>query len=162
MSELLRRIQGEIHERRMASEAAVREYERLQAAVAALDDVAGAAVPRSPARPRNVVGPSPAPKAPRRPVAKRAPRGANREAVLRVVGDRPGVGVNELASATGVTKPVLYALLSRLLDQGEIVKDALPSGSTGYALRRDGVTGSPVEVPANHARSGGAPDVHSV
>ena len=69
-----------------------------------------------------------------KPVRARAPRGANREAVLAVVRDRPGVTASELAAASGVTGGTLYALLRRLADQGELVKRELPGGQTGYAL----------------------------
>jgi hypothetical protein len=161
MSELLQRIQGEIRQRRTASAAAVLEYERLQSALVALDGVAGAAAPRSVARTTNVTPTALARKAPRRQPAKRAPRGANRDAVLRVVGDRPGVGVDELASATGVKKPVLYALLGRLVEQSELVKEALPSGSTGYALPRAGAPESTGTRPTSGGRADGARDARS-
>src|SRR5215210_5934446 len=69
-----------------------------------------------------------------KPVRARAPRGANREAVLAVVRDRPGVTASELAAASGVTGGTLYALLRRLTDQGELAKRELPGGQTGYAL----------------------------
>ena len=69
-----------------------------------------------------------------RPVRARAPRGANREAVLAVVRERPGVTASELAAASGVTGGTLYALLRRLADQGELAKRELPGGQTGYAL----------------------------
>ena len=69
-----------------------------------------------------------------KPVRARAPRGANREAVLAVVRDRPGVTASELAVASGVTGGTLYALLRRLTDQGELAKRELPGGQTGYAL----------------------------
>ena len=69
-----------------------------------------------------------------KPVRARAPRGANREAVLAVVRDRPGVTTSELAAASGVSGGTLYALLRRLTDQGELAKRELPGGQTGYAL----------------------------
>ena len=69
-----------------------------------------------------------------KPVRARAPRGANREAVLAVVRDRPGVTASELAAASGVTGGTLYSLLRRLTDQGELAKRELPGGQTGYAL----------------------------
>jgi hypothetical protein len=69
-----------------------------------------------------------------KPVRARAPRGANREAVLAVVRDRPSVTTSELAAASGVTGGTLYALLRRLTDQGELAKRELPGGQTGYAL----------------------------
>jgi hypothetical protein len=69
-----------------------------------------------------------------KPVRARARRGANREAVLAVVRDRPGVTASELAAASEVTGGTLYALLRRLTDQGELAKRELPGGQTGYAL----------------------------
>lgn len=76
----------------------------------------------------------PAPRCGATCVAKRAPRGANRAAVLRVLGERPGVSAAELAAATGIKKPVVYALLSRLIEDTEATKASLPSGSLGYSL----------------------------
>src|SRR4051812_44324961 len=125
MSELLQRIQREIHDRAQASRAAVQEYRRLEAALAALDGVAGGAPRAARAQPPSAAERGPAAR-PKPRAAKRAPRGANRAAVLRAVGDRPGVGVSELAAAAGVKKPVLYTLLSRLTDEGALVKQALP------------------------------------
>src|SRR4051794_22113547 len=47
----------------------------------------------------------------RKPARARAPRGANRAAVLAVVRERPGVTARELAAASDVTGGTLYALL---------------------------------------------------
>ena len=44
----------------------------------------------------------------------------------------------EVLGDTGVQKRVLYALLGRLVEQGEVVKEHLPGGSVGYALPREG------------------------
>jgi DNA-binding PadR family transcriptional regulator len=68
---------------------------------------------------------------------KRAPRGANREAVVRVVAERPGVTARELASASQVTGGTLYTLLRRLTEDGTLEKRALPGGQAGYALATD-------------------------
>jgi hypothetical protein len=151
MSELLERIRGEIHERLAVSRAAAEEYQRLEAALAALSGSASGSE-----RPATARKPKQATKRPaqRATAGPRAPRGANREAVLRLLDDRPGVGVSELAGATGVKKPVLYALLARLLQEGEVVKEALPSGSTGYALAREGASGAtpaPASAPVPSA-----------
>ena len=69
-----------------------------------------------------------------KPVRERAARGANREAVLAVVRERPGVTARELATASGVSGGTLYVLLRRLTRQGELAKRELPGGQTGYAL----------------------------
>jgi hypothetical protein len=138
MSGLLDRIHAEIRDRLRDSEAAVREYERLEAALAALGGVEpadGSGTARAASRPsasrRRGSGSA------RRSSAARAPRGSNRAAVLRVLADRPGVSVAELSSAAGVAKPVLYNLLKTLEQRGEISKEQLPGGSTGYRLVPD-------------------------
>ena len=69
-----------------------------------------------------------------KPAGTRAPRGANREAVLAVVRERPGVTAREVAAASGVTGGTLYSLLARLTARGELAKRDLPGGQTGYAL----------------------------
>jgi hypothetical protein len=66
----------------------------------------------------------------------RAPRGANREAVLRTVAARPGLTVRELTASTGVKPSSLPPLLRTLTDRGELEKRRLPNGQTGYALAR--------------------------
>jgi DNA-binding IclR family transcriptional regulator len=54
--------------------------------------------------------------------------------VLKVLGERPGVGAAELSTASGVTKAVLYSLLKTLAQRGEILRERLPGGATGYRL----------------------------
>src|SRR4051794_11144429 len=84
--------------------------------------------------------PRPRARASAQPVRRRAARGANREAVLAVVRERPGVTTRELATASGVSGGTLYALLRRLAEQGELAKRELPGGQTGYALTADDPT----------------------
>jgi hypothetical protein len=198
LSEFLERIQREISERLAASRAAVREYERLEAALQALEGVGSRSVrtvsargeaQRTPAR-----AAQPAPKRPRvatgsvasnvggtakgvpvggragagGPGAKRrgraaaaggrsasargrAPRGANKAAVLGVIGERPGVSVRELAAASGVTGGTLYALLRTLAERGEIARQELPSGHTGYTLAASPTTAAPSGAPPRTA-----------
>jgi IclR-like helix-turn-helix domain-containing protein len=124
MAELLERIQSEIRERLAASREAVQEYERLQAALAALDGPEERA-PAPRRRPAQAAAKSGRP---------RARRGANREAVLSAVADRPGASAGELATASGVSKPVLYNLLRTLSERGDLVRQELPGGGAGYAL----------------------------
>jgi hypothetical protein len=194
VSELLDRIQKEIRERLEASRAAVREHERLEAALQALGDAGSRATRAVAGRARGsssqerpggtgetVDAPTPSRRAPhahaaaaasarkrgssgraaakprqgagrastrtaakttskagttrpRKPARKRAAPGANREAVLRVVGERPGVTARELATTAGVTGGTLYSLLRRLTQDGTLEKRELPGGQTGYAL----------------------------
>jgi IclR helix-turn-helix domain len=118
--DLLDRIHAELRERLAASRAAVEEYERLQAALAALGE-------QTAPRPRRTRRSAAA-------IRQRAPRGANREAVLRAVGERPGASAGELAAASGVAKPVLYNLLRTLSQRGDLVRQDLPGGGAGYSL----------------------------
>jgi sugar-specific transcriptional regulator TrmB len=62
----------------------------------------------------------------------RAPRGANREAILSVVGERPGVSAAEIADVTKISRAVTYNTLAKLIEQGRIAKTELPGGQTGY------------------------------
>ena len=147
MAELLDRIHAEIRDRLRASEAAVSESERLEAALAALSGdptpvSSGAPTvrrERAPRERRSAAAPA------RR--SKRAQRGANRAAALRAIGEHPGAGVAELITATGISRGVLYALLGRLTEHGEIVKQSLPGGRTGYALAGTPVSPSSTTQP---------------
>lgn len=138
MSDVLDRIRGEITERLQASRAAVEEYERLQAALAALDTGSGAppvATPNSAAAPATT---RKATRSAKRRTAsgprRRAPRGQNRQRVLAAVTDRPGVTAPELASVSGIKGGTLYALLRRLIGEGALTKRDLPGGDTGYQI----------------------------
>jgi len=118
-----RRILREIRARLKESREAVDEYERLQAMLRALDG--------------GVDEPRPATRRPRRAAPStthRAPRGANREKALRVIGDRPGVTVAELASATGIAKNVVYSLTRALTRQGHIERLELPGDTIGFRV----------------------------
>ena len=126
--DLLNRIRAELAERVEAGRAARDEYARLERAKAALDAADDSA------------GPKPAPKrrpratAPRSRTRPRAPRGQNRERVLAAVRERPGASAAEIASASGVERGALYALLTKLVGTNELTKEHLPDGRAGYAL----------------------------
>ena len=62
----------------------------------------------------------------------RAPRGANREAILKLVGERPGVTAAEIADVTKISRAVTYNTLAKLVQQGQLGKTELPGGQTGY------------------------------
>jgi DNA-binding transcriptional ArsR family regulator len=131
MSELLERVRGEIRARRNELRAAVDEHERLEAAQAALRAVTGGVSQPRPAADRPPI--ASAPRRARRTGSVRAPRGANRAAVLRAVTERPGASAGELAAASGVSRPVVYNLLKSLTERGELVRRELPRGVAGYA-----------------------------
>jgi hypothetical protein len=146
-----RRILREIRARLTESRAAKGEYERLQAALSALNE-----------------GPAETPvqaRAPRRTTTstrQRAPRGANREKALQVIGDRPGVTVTELAAATGITKNVVYSLTRTLTQQQQIERVQLPGDSVGFRLAhatedspraKTDPDGAPSQRPATSTRT---------
>jgi sugar-specific transcriptional regulator TrmB len=108
-------------ERQLAEhEPLVRERDQIEAALAQ-PPFAAAAPARSAAAPRT-----------RKPAAKRAPRGANREAILKAVDERPGASATELAEVTKISRPVAYNTLAKLVEQGALEKTELPGGQTGY------------------------------
>jgi hypothetical protein len=78
----------------------------------------------------------------------RAPRGANREAVLKIVADRPGVTAAELAAASGIARNTLSPLLRRLVERGELSRRELPGGQTGYAAGEEPSAAAEGEAPA--------------
>ena len=132
MADLLDRIRDELHARIEDLRPLVDEQRRLEAALQALGESSRTAPAVSSAK-----APSPA-RATRKPASgqprKRAPRGANRDAVLRAVRVQPGATSAELASASRVGRNTLYALLARLVKDGALQASKLPSGRTGYSL----------------------------
>src|SRR4051794_12015979 len=134
---LLDRIHSDLRARVRELEPAVREYQRLEVASAALDGLTAAQPVRKSAAEPPATSPAPSRSTAtsrRRSTGPRAPRGANRAAVLRVLEERPGVSVSELATAAGVGRTVLYSLLRTLQGRGEVAREQLPGGATGYRL----------------------------
>ncbi|HEY4279240.1 MAG TPA: winged helix-turn-helix transcriptional regulator [Conexibacter sp.] len=54
----------------------------------------------------------------------RAPRGANRDAILQLVEERPGVSVAEIASVTKIAKPTVATTVSKLKREGVLADEA--------------------------------------
>lgn len=57
----------------------------------------------------------------RRAVGRRAPRGANRAAILAHVAEHPGATVAQISDATGIPRPTLYTTVSGLKKKGELI-----------------------------------------
>jgi hypothetical protein len=125
--DLLDRICDELDTRLAELRPFVDEYGRLASAVQVLGDVQSDAPVVAPASLSVQMRP-------RKTSRERAPRGANREAVLRAARERPGATGAELAAVSGVERNTLNALLARLVKRGELQKRPLPTGRTGYAL----------------------------
>jgi hypothetical protein len=145
VSEFIDRLLNEVRERLAASREAVREYERLERALAALDDVGGGAPPHGSARPS--AGASARVRRRRAGTARVARRSGNRDRLLALVGERPGVTREELETATGFSTAVVAQNLRRMVARGELREQQLPGGQTGYAT-------SPVDPDAGRVSTG--------
>jgi hypothetical protein len=137
--DLLDQIRTDVHARLSELRPLVEEHRRLQTALRALTAVEGdasgpaavgsagtGAMRTSEGRQAHAATP-----VKRRP---RAPRGANRQAVLAAVRERPGASVAEIAAISSVKRNTLHGVLRRLVQQGEVQTRKLPTGRTGYAL----------------------------
>jgi hypothetical protein len=133
VDEMVRGIRARLNELAPA----VAEYERLQAADAALDGSGGQSSERSAARaaarPRRRTGArgGRAVRASGRS-APRAKRGQNKAAVFGVIAERPGVTVSEIAEVTGIAKPLVYNATRAGVERGEFERVALPGGLSGF------------------------------
>jgi DNA-binding transcriptional ArsR family regulator len=122
--DLVARVLREIRDRKELAQSAYEESRRLERALAALDSDLGRAPDSARAGRRRARKPA------QRPA--RARRGANREAILAVVRDRPGVSAGEIAQATGIARSTLSPTLSRLVAAGTVERTELPSGRVGF------------------------------
>ena len=113
--DLLTRIRTDMDKRLDELRPQIEEIPRLEAALKALDqaDGRGSARSRPASRSRTTT-------ASRRSGRKRAPRGQNRDAILRVISERHGVSAGEVANATKIAKPTVYSTISKLLKDGAV------------------------------------------
>lgn len=89
----------------------VEELNRLEAARVVLAPDAAASKPRRAAAPRSPAG------------RRRAPRGANRAAILALARTSPGITVAQLAETTGIAKPTVHSTVYALTRAGELARD---------------------------------------
>ena len=94
----------------------VREFEQLESARVALVADYGTGTERA----SRSASPAAAPSA----RGRRAPRGANRAAILRIAGEQPGITVAEIAQATGIGKPTVHSTVYALTRRGELQRAA--------------------------------------
>lgn len=134
---LLPRLKREIEARLEELRPLVAEAERLEAAKAALLAEAAAAeraarrLPRGAlreldlgSRRNGVTSAAPAEAAGDEAANGRAARGANQEAILAIVEERPGVSVAEIASVTKIAKPTVATTVSKLKRDGVLAAEA--------------------------------------
>jgi DNA-binding transcriptional ArsR family regulator len=134
MADLVAQIQRDIERRLQELRPLLAEKEQLEAVLVALTN-GHAPSASSPAAGRGrtrAAAPTPA----RAPYAggrrRRAPRGANREAILKVVAERPGVSAAEVAEVTKIAKPTVHTTISQLKRKGILA----PEGANGVKLAK--------------------------
>jgi len=136
--DLLNRILGEIRERKEASRPAFEESRRLEQALVALEADGTAAVRGHDVRQRRRGG-----------RGRRAAPGANRDAIVAVVRERPGVTAGEIASASGIARATVSSTAARLTGNGALERVELPGGGVGFR-----VPDSPAPDPAAPSAAG--------
>jgi DNA-binding transcriptional ArsR family regulator len=137
MADLVGQIQRDIERRLQELRPLLAEKERLEAVLAALTSDANGGAGRAGGRPRAAQSAAAsAASAERAPYAggkrRRAPRGANREAILAVVRERPGVSAAEVADVTKIAKPTVHTTISQLKRKGILE----PEGANGVRLAK--------------------------
>jgi DNA-binding transcriptional ArsR family regulator len=133
MADLVGQIQRDIEKRLLELRPLIEEKERLEAVLAALKNGGSTAAVATAPRARAATTRSSAGRAPYAAgKGRRAPRGANREAILSVVRERPGVSAAEVASITRIAKPTVHTTISQLKRKGILE----PEGSGGVKLAR--------------------------
>jgi hypothetical protein len=132
MADLVGQIQRDIERRLKELQPLLEEKEQLEAVLAALTrdpGVNGSAT--APARPRARASSRSSSRAPYAGgKRRRAPRGANREAILKIVGERPGITAAEVAELTRIAKPTVHTTISQLKRKGILE----PEGASGVRL----------------------------
>jgi hypothetical protein len=131
VSDFLDRLLSEVRERLAASREAVREYEQLERALAALDGVDDGAPPQRSAQANP--GASARGRRRRAGAGRSAGKGGNRDRLLALVGERPGVTREELQGVTGFSVAVVAQNLRRMVARGELREQQLPGGQIGYS-----------------------------
>jgi hypothetical protein len=145
LTDLLDSIRARLRTRLGELRPLVREYERLQEADAALADGSPTSARRAgppkrgSSRARQGEGRRGAARrtGSRRRSSSSAEREVNREKVLALVRERPGLTKAELKGAAGLSSAGVAQILRRMLDRGEVREEALPGGAIGYRIGDD-------------------------
>ena len=133
MADLVGQIQRDIEKRLAELRPLIEEKEQLEAVLAALTNGSAGGAVAAPRARATTTTPRAAARAPYAAgKSRRAPRGANREAILTVVRERPGVSAAEVAAITRIAKPTVHTTISQLKRKGILE----PEGSGGVKLAR--------------------------
>jgi Winged helix-turn-helix DNA-binding len=135
MPDLLDSIRGQLRARLDELRPLVREYKRLQDAERALGDGPAPSPTRAGRSRRTEAGRGGGARADsRRRTSSAANREANRQKILGLVRERPGITRAELKDAAGLSGAGVAQNLRRMLNRGEVREEALPGGTTGYRI----------------------------
>jgi hypothetical protein len=135
MPDLLDSIRGQLRARLGELRPLVREYQRLQDAERALGDGPAISPKRDGRSGRAERGRGGGARAgSRRRSSSAADREANRQQILDLVRERPGITRAELKDAAGLSGAGVAQNLRRMRDRGEVREEALPGGATGYRI----------------------------
>jgi hypothetical protein len=118
----------------------VDEFHRLEAAERALSGVNGNAASTTPARrTRRAAGAAATPAKGRGTGRRGRPRGSGTRAqeALKLVTDRPGITIPEMADAMGIKQNYLYRVMPTLAEEGRVTKSG-----RGWHLRDGGGSGA--------------------
>ncbi len=133
MADLVGQIQRDIEKRLAELRPLIEEKEQLEAVLAALTNGSAGGAVAAPRARATTTAPRAAARAPYAAgKSRRAPRGANREAILTVVRERPGVSAAEVAAITRIAKPTVHTTISQLKRKGILE----PEGSGGVKLAK--------------------------
>ncbi|MCW2954424.1 MAG: putative transcriptional regulator [Conexibacter sp.] len=134
MADLVGQIQRDIEQRLKELAPLIEEKDQLEAVLVALTgELNGASSPAPRATRARTNGASSGTRAPYAGgKRRRAPRGANREAILRIVEQQPGVSASEVADQTGIAKPTVHTTISQLKRKGILE----PEGANGVRLAK--------------------------
>jgi Winged helix-turn-helix DNA-binding len=109
-------IRKQIEDRLEELQPYLQEAAQLQTALAVLLDVRSAPLAFDPPLGHST-------RAPYARGRRRASRGANREVILRLVGERPGITAREVADQTAISVPVAHTTISQLKSKGILERD---------------------------------------
>ena len=128
MAEFLDEKRKEIDARLKELKPLAVEYQRLEAAAAALDGIGAPSTPAAPPRrrkPRRATASTATARKVAATTGRGRPKGSGKRATeaLALVTASPGITIPELAAKMGIKQNYLYRVLPGLAEEGKVVKD---------------------------------------
>jgi hypothetical protein len=150
VADLLDNIHSDLRARLQELRPLAAEYERLEAALAALVSTPGngAAGRSTPSRDRS----SSKPRAKRQPARRRAPRGQNQARIVEVISAKPEATVSDIQDATGIDKPIIYNIIRKGIEDGVLDRVVLAGGIQGFKVKSAETTIEPPKPARRRSR----------